>query len=330
MNVTPIVLAAGLSLALPSSLFADDKIGVVQKVAPNFYFHQGDLDKGHCNQGWIVFKDYVLVVDGNFPSGVEVVLPKIKGTTDKPIKFVVDTHHHGDHAYGNMAWFEIGAIPVASNGALEEMKKYETGFYGRHPIGRWEWSAKQRPGVKTSKLLPPMLTFDKKLVFDDGTMRAECLYLGNAHTHGDVFVWLPKQRILFSGDACVNGPYNYMGDGNSIDWLKTLDAAKALKPRIMCPGHGAMAGSSLIDDQKTYFSALHSEVQSLVKSKATLEQLRGKISVMRARVIKNKRIERYVGKRFDQQIEKIYGDYTGEVLGQLDVKAEAAKQKEKK
>ena len=88
MKVTLIALAAGLSLALPSSLFADDEIGVVQKVAPNVYFHQGDLDKGHCNQGWIVFKDYVLVVDGNFPSGVEVVLPKIKATTDKPIKFV--------------------------------------------------------------------------------------------------------------------------------------------------------------------------------------------------------------------------------------------------
>jgi hypothetical protein len=51
MKVALIVLAAGLSLALPSSLFADDKIGVVQKVAPNVYFHQGDLDKGHCNQG---------------------------------------------------------------------------------------------------------------------------------------------------------------------------------------------------------------------------------------------------------------------------------------
>ena len=319
MKVTLITLAAGLSLALPSSLFGDDKIGVVQKVAPNVYFHQGDLDKGHCNQGWIVFKDYVLVVDGNFPSGVEVVLPKIKATTDKPIKFVVDTHHHGDHAYGNMAWFEIGAIPVASNGALEEMKKYETGFYGRHPIGRWEWSAKQRPGVKASKLLPPMITFDKKLVFDDGNMRAECLYLGNAHTHGDVFVWLPKQRILFSGDACVNGPYNYMGDGNSIDWLKTLDAAKALKPRIMCPGHGAMADSSLIDDQRAYLTALHAEVKPLVKRKLSLEQIRANVDAMRERVLKNDQIKRYVGKRFGEQIEKIYGDYTGQILGRLDI-----------
>ena len=60
------------------------------------------------------------------------------------------------------------------------------------------------------------------------------------------------------------------------------------------------------------------------------EQLRARIDAIRARVIKNKRIERYVGKGFNQQIEKIYSDYTGKVLGHLDVKAEAAKKKEKK
>jgi len=309
------------AVVLSSPLFALDEsaVGKVQEVAPGVYFHQGDISKGHCNQGWIMFKDYVVVVDGNFPSGVDVVLPKIKAITKKPIKFVVDTHHHGDHAYGNMKWFENGAIPVASYGALVELKKYETGFYGRHPIGRWEWSAKQRTGVKASKLLPPMITFEKKLVFDDGTMRAECLYLGNAHTHGDVFVWLPKQRILFSGDAIVNGPYNYMGDGNSIDWLKTLDAAKMLKPKIMCPGHGARADAGLIDDQKAYFTALHNVVKPMVKKKRTLEQVRAAVKEIQAKVEKNKRIKRYVGKRFGEQIEKIYGDYTGQVLGRLDI-----------
>ena len=297
----------------------ESQVGKVQEVAPGVYFHEGDISKGHCNQGWIVFKDFVLVVDGNFPSGVEVVLPKIKAVTKKPIKFVVDTHHHGDHAYGNMKWFEAGAVPVASKGALEEMKKYETGYYGRHPLGRWEWSAKQRADVKASILLPPMSTFDKKMVFDDGKMRAECRYLGNAHTHGDVFVWLPKQRSLFSGDAIVNGPYNYMGDGNSIDWLKTLDAAKKLKPKIMCPGHGARADGSLIDDQKAYFTALHTAVKPMVKKKLKLETVRASVEGIRAKIVKNKRIERYVGKRIGEQIEKVYGDYTGQVLGRLDI-----------
>ena len=326
MKATLLFLLAGLSVPLTGA----DKISEVQKVAPNVYFHQGDLDKGHCNQGWIVFKNFVLVVDGNFPSGVKVVLPKIKATTKTPIRYVVDTHHHGDHAYGNMAWFEAGATPIASAGALAEMKKYETGYYGRHPLGRWEWAARNREAVRNSKLLPPQIIFQDKLVFDDGTMRAELLYLGNAHTHGDVFVWLPKQRILFSGDACVNGPYNYMGDGNSIDWLKTLDAVKALKPKIICPGHGARADGTLVDDQKAYFTALHSAVKPLVKKKQSLEQVRAQVPAIRAKLEKNAQIKRYIGKRFGEQIEKVYGDHTGKVLGRLDVRKQAEEEEKKK
>tara|TARA_B100001971_G_scaffold154645_1_gene144011 strand:+ start:267 stop:1214 length:948 start_codon:yes stop_codon:yes gene_type:complete len=312
-------------MALYACLHAEDKIGVVQTVAPNVYFHQGNLAKGHCNQGWIIFRDFVLVIDGNFPSGVREVLPKIKATTKKPFKYVVDTHHHGDHAYGNQAWAEAGATAIASEGALQEMKKYETGFFGGHPLGRWEWAAKGREGVRNSKLLPPQITFKDKMVFDDGQMRAELLYLGNAHTHGDVFVWLPKERILFSGDACVNGPYNYMGDGNSLDWPKTLDAAKALKPKTICPGHGAMTDGSLIDVQKAYFIALQNQIRPLVKKKATLGQLRGKTEAIRAKVLKNKKISRYVGNKFADQLEKIYGDFTGQTLGRFDVVKESKK-----
>mgnify|MGYP003313365844 FL=1 len=164
MKATLLPFMAALSLS--GSLQAADKIGEIQQVAPNVYFHQGDLSKGHCNQGWIVFKDFVLVIDGNFPSGVEEVLPKIKAVSKKPIKYVVDTHHHGDHAYGNQAWAEAGATPIASEGALAEMKKYETGYYGRHPLGRWEWAAKSRADVRNSKLLPPQITFKDKMVFD--------------------------------------------------------------------------------------------------------------------------------------------------------------------
>ena len=325
MRSTFICAVTVLSLGL--SLFAEDKIGVVQTVAPNVYFHQGDLTKGHCNQGWIIFRDFVLVIDGNFPSGVAEVLPKIKATTKKPIKYVVDTHHHGDHAYGNQAWAEAGATAIASAEALQEMRKYETGFFGGHPLGRWEWAAKSREDVRNSKLLPPQITFKDKMVFDDGQMRAELLYLGNAHTHGDVFIWLPKKGVLFRGDACVNGPYNYMGDGNSLDWPKTLDKAGALKPKIICPGHGAMAEGNLIDAQKSYFITLQNQVRQLVRKKASLEQLSRQTETIRARVLKNDNISRYVGNKFADQLKKVYGDLTGQTLGRLDVVKESEKNK---
>ncbi len=56
--------------------------------------------QGHCNNGWVIFKDYVLVIDANFPSGAQNIFPKIRAITPKPIRFAFDTHHHGDHATG--------------------------------------------------------------------------------------------------------------------------------------------------------------------------------------------------------------------------------------
>ena len=162
----------------------------------------------------MIFDDYVLVVDANFPSGAQEIIPKIKAQTNKPIRFAFDTHHHGDHAYGNQVWADNGAVPVAHENVVAEMRKYETGFFGGKP-GRWEEEAKQREDLRATRLKPPSLLYRDLMIFDDGTHRVELRYFGVGHTHGDGFAWLPKEKILFTGDAAVNGPFNYMGDGDS-------------------------------------------------------------------------------------------------------------------
>ena len=83
-----------------------------QEVASGVYFR---LAEGGCNTGWVVFEDYVLVIDANFPNHAEEVLKEIRSTTDKPVRFVFDTHHHGDNAFGNNVFAREGAIPVAQN-----------------------------------------------------------------------------------------------------------------------------------------------------------------------------------------------------------------------
>ena len=163
---------------------ARGQVGEVRTLAPDVYFHEGDIAKGHCNNGWVVLEDYVLVVDANFPSGARAILPKIRALSTKPIRFAFDTHHHGDHAYGNQVWVDEGAVPLAHTGVVEEMKKYETGHYGGKP-GRWEQEAKEREDLKGSRLKPPSLLFPDRLIFDDGQRRVELLHLGTAHTHGD-------------------------------------------------------------------------------------------------------------------------------------------------
>ena len=302
----------GVAESTPAS---PPEIGKVEMVSKDVYFHEGDLlAKGHCNNGWVIFEDYVLVIDANFPSGAQDVLPKIRALTSKPIRFAFDTHHHGDHAYGNQVWVENGAAPVAHTGVIEEMKRYETGYYGNKP-GRWEESAKTRADVKASRLKPPSVLFPRELIFDDGTHRVELIHLGVAHTHGDAFAWLPKERILFTGDACVNGPYNYVGDGNIEQWIKTLDAARKLGTRAVCPGHGPRGAETVLEDQQAFFQALHNRVEALVSAKKTPEEVRGSVDQIRAQLSSDPKIARYVDQKgIGAQVEKVYTELTGQVF----------------
>src|SRR6478672_2095312 len=100
--------------------------GNVKQIGPGVWFREGEIvEKGHCNNIWIEMKDYLIVVDANYPSGAEACLADIKKTTQKPVKYVFDTHHHGDHAYGNPVWTRLGATTLAHAGVVEEMKRYE-------------------------------------------------------------------------------------------------------------------------------------------------------------------------------------------------------------
>jgi cyclase len=308
MAVAGAAALAGVGLILRP---VASQINEVKQVAPGVFFHEGDLHgHGHCNNGWVVFDDYVLVVDANFPSGAQLVMPKIKGTTDKPIRFAFDTHHHGDHAYGNQVWVENGAIPVAHSGVIKEMKKYETGYYGKKP-GRWEDAAKTRPDVAASKLKPPTLLFNKDLVFDDGKRRLELRYFGVAHTHGDGWGWMPKERILFSGDACVNGPFNYVGDGNIGEWIETLQAVQRLGARTVVPGHGPVGDGNLLEDQKQYFLELQRQGKMLREAKRSPADAAAMVDQIKAELKQKAQISRFVGDFFRDQIEKAYVEAGG-------------------
>ncbi len=178
----------------------------VDQLAPDIYFHAGDLVSENapavCNNGWIIFEDYVLVIDANFPAGAKLMISKIRAMTDKPIRFAFDTHHHGDHAYGNQVFVEAGGVPIAHTGVLEEMRRHESGYYGGKP-GNWESAAKERDDVRQSRLKPPSVLFPKELYFDDGKHRVELMHLGVAHTHGDAVAWLrhgPRSTITVLDD----------------------------------------------------------------------------------------------------------------------------------
>jgi glyoxylase-like metal-dependent hydrolase (beta-lactamase superfamily II) len=283
-----------------------DRVGETQELAPGVYFHQGNLDKGHCNQGWVVFKNFVLVIDGNYPDGAGEVLAAIRRMTDKPVRFAFDTHHHGDHMYGNKVWVDAGAVPVAHEGVIAEAQKYEP--------ARWEGEKKERKDVRESELVLPVIRYPDRMVFDDGTMRVELVHFGVSHTHGDGWAWLPKERILFTGDAAVNGPYNYVGDGEIREWIQTLARARKLDARIVGPGHGPRGDGSVLADQQAYFEELWRLVDVAKREVKTSAEMEKRVASLRDEIEKKPAIARYAGDYFPAQVEKVWVEMGGDAF----------------
>src|SRR5262249_23486893 len=125
----------------------------------------------------------------------------------------------------------------------------------------WADAAKERKDVAGSELKTVDVTFDDKYVLDDGTQRVEFLYLGHSHTIGDAVAYLPQHKILCTGDACVNGAFNFMGHSNSASWIKCLEKMEAMDVKLVCPGHGPLAGKDLLGLQKRYFAELRQQVK---------------------------------------------------------------------
>jgi len=248
------------------------KFNEVVEVAPGVFFRYSSIsatDKtvpfGGSNNIWVVFKDYVVVIDANFPKEAADVIADIKKTTKKPIKYVLDTHHHGDHAYGNCIWAKEGAKIVASKPTERLLK---TGG----PMA-WEIAGKDRKDIKDNELKLVDISFEDKYVLDDGTQRVEFIQVGHCHTAGDAMAYLPKLKILCTGDACVNGSFNFMGHSNSASWAMNLAKLEKLDIDIICPGHGKMAGKDLLGKQKRYFEDLRTEVKKGIDAKKSLDEI---------------------------------------------------------
>lgn len=298
------LLCAAVVLSLPGTGVA--QINTVQTVAPHVFFHEGDPRRGHSNNSWIVFDDYVLVIDANYPSGAQEVMPKVRASSPKPIRFVIDTHHHGDHAYGNQLWADEGVTLVAQKTAAELLAK--TGPEA------WAASAARRPDVAASKLKLPSIQFPETLVFDDGSHRVELHWLGVAHTRGDAFAWLPREKILITGDACVNGPHNNVRDGDIGEWIKTLERVKQLGAEKVIPGHGPIGGPEVIADQQSYFIELRRGVQALIDARKTPAEVRAAIPALAAALKTKPNIARFVPGNLNVPVEKAYAELKGQPL----------------
>lgn len=302
-----IVFALLTSLALLVTS-AENTPPSLTRIAPGVWFREGDMKLGHSNNVIIEMRDYFIVVDANFPGGARAALADIRKLSSKPVKYVFITHHHGDHAYGSAVWTMEGATTVAYKGVLEEFKRFEP--------QRWKQEAQRRQDLRDLKRAGPelpMQTFEKSpFVLADGSRTVEFRYYGWAHTRGDGFAYLPREQILCTGDAVVNGPYNYTADANLGNWPAVVREAAKLPVKHVLPGHGPAGGPEMLAGQEQFLAELHKAVKTAVTRGLTLEQL---VKVQDGKPVSSSlrlspAVRRWVGDSFPVQVRDAFQEIT--------------------
>ena len=192
------------------------------------------------------------------------IVNDVRKTTGKPIKFVFDTHYHADHAFGNGVFADAGATIVCSADCIAESMRKNAAAWAKYADSKGE------------KLEHPQIGFPDKLVFDDGTQRVELIKVGPGHTMGDAVAWLPKERILFTGDLCVNqrsGNNAADPDADPDGWVRALDSLAMYEPVQVIPGHGSAGGKPALEGQRAYLAAMIAGVRKGIARGESADQL---------------------------------------------------------
>ena len=249
---------------------AEMQVGSVHQLAPGVYSRQGDKDaRLPANTSWIEFRDFVVVIDANTPWGIQAALPEIKKTTTKPVRFAFDTHYHWDHTQGNSILVDQGVTVICSQECAAELAVK----------GKGEWdsmSKNQTYSLAPYHLQEPTMVFGDFMAIDDGERRLELKRVGPAHTIGDAVAYLPKERILFTGDLCVNWRFgNNVGDRDADvpHWVQVLNMLAGWDVATVVPGHGFLGTTDTLRAQSAFLDDLWKQVSAGKKAGKTVEDL---------------------------------------------------------
>ena len=243
----------------------------------------------------------VLVVDSHVtPGGAWALRDELKKVTSKPIRYVVNSHFHFDHSHGNQIYgpdveiighefarqqmvagksldspaheFFVGGVPNTI-AALEKRLASATDEKMKAEIER-QLSIQRNhlEGAKAVKPTPPTVTLTHRMTLHRGSREIQLLHLGRGHTAGDVIVYLPKERIIATGDLLIESA-SYMGDAYFTEWIDTIAALKKVDFDTVLPGHGqAFTGKAKLDHWQAYLHDFWTQAQAFHKKGVPWEE----------------------------------------------------------
>jgi cyclase len=261
--------------------------------------------KVNCNTAIIENDDGVMVVDTHSkPSAARVIVGRLREMTAKPVRYVVNTHFHWDHWHGNEVY--PAAYPSAEivtnqltreamvRKGLKRIQDHRRTVPAEVATLRADLAAAppaQRAKLERDLALAeaylaevtalkpalPTIAFEQTMKLYRRDREIQLLHLGRAHTEGDVFVYLPKEKVVITGDAVI-GWTPYMGDGYPEDWTATLDRLAQLDFTHVIMGHGDVAGRDWLRTFRAYVHDMVEAVRREAATGATLDEVKQRVT----------------------------------------------------
>jgi glyoxylase-like metal-dependent hydrolase (beta-lactamase superfamily II) len=266
-----------------------------EKVSDGVYYAtaSGTMTVG-ANSPIILTDTEAIVIDSEItPAAARALIADLKAITDKPVRYVIDSHYHYDHAFGNQVFGPevqiIGHENTRKRLLGNTMEQY-TYLNSVQPVPARVEALRKRIAdekdpaqksvlerqvanslayleqVKEIKVTPPGVTLDRKMTLFRGGREIQLLYFGRGHTDTDLVVFLPKERIVCTGDL-MESVISYMGDAYAAEWPATLDRLMELDFDTVMPGHGVVfTGKARIQEFQRYLREALKQATELKKA----------------------------------------------------------------
>jgi len=255
---------------------------VLKQVAPDLYFFYNDASS---NSAFLVTDAGVLVIDtGQHPADGRALLERIRKITDKPVKWVINTHAHGDHFLGNPVFRDAGATLVAHRDTAIMMKTH----YQYEIDRRQAYFKRQKLNPGEVSLALPELTYDSSMTITLGNRTVQVMYLGAGQNPGDTLVHFPHARALFVGGPFARRNWSNTTFTPSVDgWIALLNKIAAMDVDLYLPGHGDVGTKQDVLDEAKLLADLQAGIKSALAQGMSKEEMVQKLHFREYKDLRN-------------------------------------------